>query len=323
MTKRFEPKQIMTLLGPFIGLALVMSIFALDPETKSTFLTRPNMITVATQTVIVALAALGMTLIIISAGIDLSVGSTIALASVVVALTIRTGHSAALALLAGAAVGMLVGAINGSLIAVLKVTPFIVTLGMLGVARGAARWLAKDESILGKPTWLDPLLDPSAHGILGLPSGVWLTLILAVLTALMLKYTVFGRHIFAIGSNETASRLSGLRVDGIKIGIYALAGVFVGLAGVLQYARLGQGDSTVASGLELDVIAAVVIGGGSLTGGEGSILGSIIGALIMSFLRNGFQIKGVPDYMQLIVIGVVIVAAVTVDRLRHRSQAAG
>jgi ribose transport system permease protein len=280
------------------------------------------MITVGTQTVIVALAALGMTMIIISAGIDLSVGSAIALSSVVAALMIRSGHSAVWALLAGAAVGMLVGAINGSLITGLKVTPFIVTLGMLGVARGMARWLAKEQVVLGRPTWLDPLLGPKAHGFLGLPNGIWAALALAVLTAIMLKFTVFGRRIFAIGSNETASRLSGLRVDALKIAIYAIAGVFVGLAGVLQYARLGEGDPSVAEGRELDVIAAVVIGGGSLMGGEGSILGSIVGALIMAFLINGFQIMGVPDYMQRIVIGIVIVAAVALDGLRRRSEGA-
>jgi ribose transport system permease protein len=150
--------------------------------------------------------------------------------------------------------------------------------------------------------------------------GVWLMIALGFLTSFILKKTVFGRHIFAIGSNEVASRLSGLRVDLLKISIYATAGLFFGLAGVIQFARLSIGDPTVDVGAELDAIAAVVIGGGSLNGGEGSAFGSIIGALIMALLRNGSQLMGWPDYVQQIIIGLVIIAAVALDRLRHRAE---
>ena len=154
-----------------------------------------------------------------------------------------------------------------------------------------------------------------------MPLGVWLVLLLAVAIALVMARTVFGRHVFAIGSNEAAARLCGIRVPLVKLWIYACAGMLFGFAGVLQYARLTQGDPTVAIGLELDIIAAVVIGGASLSGGTGSILGSMIGALIMAVLRNGSNQMGWPNYMQEIIIGAVIILAVGMDRLRRRNDA--
>ena len=321
--KRLAPasgRQFLTILGPFIGLALVILLFSIPPSVRPTFLSLDNFKGVATQTVIVALGALGMTLIIISGGIDLSVGSVLALTSVVVALLLNHHVAPALAVLAAMLVGSLAGAVNGSLITALRVTPFIVTLGTLGIARGIASWLANEQAINAPETWINNLAAtyPTPAWLLVAP-GVWITLALAVVTAVLLRATVLGRYIVAIGSNETTSRLSGLRVDGLKIGIYAIAGLFFGLGGALQFARLGQGDPTVQVGGELDIIAAVVIGGGSLSGGEGSVLGTILGALIMAFLRNGSQQMGWPAYVQQIIIGIVIIAAVALDRLRHRS----
>ncbi len=316
-------RRLLTLLGPFIGLALVILLFSIPPQIRATFLSLANFRDVATQTVIVGLGALGMTLIIISGGIDLSVGSVLALTSVVVALAINRHVPPFPALLLAVVVGGGVGAINGGLITSLRVTPFIVTLGTLGIARGAASWLAGEQSINARPTWLNDLAStfPQPPWLL-VSLGVWLTLLLAFVTAVILRRTVFGRYVIAIGSNETTSRLSGLRVDALKIGIYALAGLFFGLGGAMQFGRLGgQGDPTVDVGAELDVIAAVVIGGGSLSGGEGSVLGSILGALIISFLRNGSQQIGWPNYVQQIIIGCVIIAAVALDRLRHRAPA--
>ena len=286
-----------------------------------TFLTPTNMRIVATQSVIVGLGALGMTMIIISGGIDLSVGSVLALTSVLAAVVLKAGHPPVVAVLAAIALGGLVGAINGTLITGLKVTPFIVTLGTLGIARGAASWLAQEQSVNAPTTWINDLAAtfPTPAWLLVSP-GVWLTLALAFATAVLLRFTRLGRYIFAIGSNEVASHLSGLRVNRLKITIYTIAGLFFGLGGVLQLGRLGgQGDPTGEVGAELDIIAAVVIGGASLSGGEGSVLGSILGALIMSILRNGSQQMGWPAYTQQIIIGVVIIAAVALDRLRHRS----
>jgi ribose transport system permease protein len=305
--------------GPFLGLALVIAVFAIISGDPGRYLSPSNLRIVLTQTVIVALGATGMTVIIISGGIDLSVGSAVALSGVVAASALRSGASPFLALLGGTVVGGAVGLVNGLAITRLRVVPFIGTLGMLGVARGAAKWVADQQTVNIPPTWLNELAATfPARGWMLVAPGVWLALALAVLIAAVLRRTVFGRHVFALGSNEAAARACGVAIDRLKLGIYGLGGLFFGLAGVVQMSRLRQGDPTVAVGVELDVIAAVVIGGGSLAGGEGSILGSLVGALTMAFLRNGCQLMGWPNFIQEIMIGVVIVLAVAADRLRTR-----
>jgi ribose transport system permease protein len=304
-------------LGPFAGLGLVVLIFALLTGSPEKYLSISNLRIVLSQTMIVALGAIGMTLIIISGGIDLSVGSNIALTSVVTALALRHSWPPSVALLGGIIVGGLVGLVNGLAITSLRVVPFIATLGMLGIARGAAKWAAGEQTVNVPPTWVNELAVtfPKQRWLIVAP-GVWIALLLAILVAVLLQNTIFGRHVFALGSNEAAARACGIHTARLKLWIYSLAGFFFGLAGVMQLSRLRQGDPTVAVGVELDVIAAVVIGGGSLTGGEGSILGSMIGALIMAFLRNGCQQIGWPNYIQEIIIGGIIVLAVAVDRLR-------
>jgi len=304
-------------LGPFAGLGLVVLIFALLTGSPGKYLSISNLRIVLSQTMIVALGAIGMTLIIISGGIDLSVGSNIALTSVVTALALRHSWPPSVALLGGIVVGGLVGLVNGLAITSLRVVPFIATLGMLGIARGAAKWAAGEQTVNVPPTWVNELAVtfPKQRWLIVAP-GVWIALLLAILVAVLLQNTIFGRHVFALGSNEAAARACGIHTARLKLWIYSLAGFFFGLAGVMQLSRLRQGDPTVAVGVELDVIAAVVIGGGSLTGGEGSILGSMIGALIMAFLRNGCQQIGWPNYIQEIIIGGIIVLAVAVDRLR-------
>lgn len=274
---------------------------------------------ILTQTVIVALGALGMTLIIVSGGIDLSAGSVVALCSVVGARLLNTDCPTVGVVLIAIAAGGLVGLVNGTVITGLRLLPFIVTLGMMTIARGTAKWLGGNQTVNYPET---PLLNLMAlkepNSFLPLPPGVWIVAVLAVLTALLLRNTVFGRYVFAIGSNESTARLCGIRVRGMKIAIYSLAGLFFGLAGLMQMSRLAQGDPTVALGLELDIIAAVVIGGASLSGGVGSVAGSMVGALIMTTLRSGSQLMGWPNYFQEIIIGAVIVLAVALDRLRHQ-----
>jgi ribose transport system permease protein len=305
-------------LGPFAGLALVIVFFAVASGAPERYLSGHNLRVVLAQTVIVAVGAIGMTLVIVSGGIDLSVGSVIALTGVVCSLGLRGGRLPLLAVLAAVAAGAVVGLFNGLAITRLRVVPFIATLGMLGIARGAAKWLAGQSTVDAPASWVNELAVtvPPARWMLFAP-GVWITLVLAVVMAFVLRRTIFGRRVFALGSNEAAARACGIAVDRLKLAIYAVAGLFFGLAGVMQMSRLRQGDPTVAIGTELDVIAAVVIGGGSLSGGEGSILGSMIGALVMAFLRNGSQQMGWPTYVQEILIGVIIVAAVAVDRWRH------
>lgn len=314
-------KVLISWFGPFLGLLLVFAIFSLIPEVQDRFLRPANIKSVATQSVIVALGALGMTLIIISGGIDLSAASNIALSSVIVAYAINAGFHPLVAVLFGIMTGGLVGFVNGSLITSLRLVPFIVTLGMLGIARGIAKWIAGSQKIDAPITWVNELMakSPRPSWLLMAP-GVWLMIILALTMAVVLHYTVFGRHVFAIGSNEATARLCGIRTKRTKIIIYSIAGLFCGLSGIMQFSRLTVGDPTVAVGLELDIIAAVVIGGGSLKGGEGSILGSMIGVFIMAFLRNGCTMMGWPNYIQEIIIGAIIVIAVSLDQIRHRRE---
>jgi ribose transport system permease protein len=305
-------------LAPFLGLVLVIVVFVVLIGAPEKYLSLKNLRTVLAQTVIVAIGAIGMTMIIISGGIDLSVGSVIALTGVITALGINAGWLPAVAVIMGILLGGGVGLVNGFAITRLRVVPFIATLGMLGIARGVAKGIAGSQTVNMPETWAnDLLLSVPKHSWLIVAPGVWIAIALAVITAVVLRRTVFGRRVFALGSNEAAARACGIPTDRLKVYIYALAGLLFGLAGVMQMSRLRQGDPTVAAGLELDIIAAVVIGGGSLSGGEGTILGSMIGALIMAFLRNGCQQVGWPNYIQEIIIGALIVFAVAIDRWRH------
>jgi ribose transport system permease protein len=315
---RKELTQRLVRLGPFVGLLLVVAFFAVASGAPERYLSGNNLRVVLAQTVIVAIGAIGMTLVIVGGGIDLSVGSAIALTGVLCALGLRDGWTASVAVLAAILAGGLVGLANALAITRLRVVPFIATLGMLGVARGIAKWLASQTTVNPPPTWVNQLAVtfPAASWMVFAP-GVWIAMGLAVLTAFVLRRTVFGRRVFALGSSEAAARACGIAIDRLKLAIYGTAGLFFGLAGVMQMSRLRQGDPTVAAGTELDVIAAVVIGGGSLNGGEGSISGSMVGALVMAFLRNGSQQMGWPTYVQEILIGVIIVVAVAADRWRH------
>lgn len=314
-------RALLNALGPFLGLVLVIGLFSLKEDLRRTFLTGGNFKIIFIQTVIVALGALGMTMIIISGGIDLGVGSTVALTSVVGASLLLRHYppvvAGLLTILAGGAIGL----VNGTIIAGFRMMPFIVTLGMMGIARGTAKWLANSQTVNPPESAVNAIMamnEPDT--LLPLPAGVWLTLGLAAMMSLILRRTVFGRHVFAIGSNEAAARLCGVRVQLQKLLVYAFAGLFFGLAGLMQLSRLTQGDPSVAIGLELDMIAAVVIGGASLNGGTGSISGSLIGALIMAVLRNGSNQMGLETYMQEIVIGGVIILAVGLDKFRQRRR---
>jgi len=311
-------KRLLNLLGPCMGLLLVIGLFSLSPTVRPYFLTGANFKIILTQTVIVAIGTLGMTVVIISGGIDLSVGSVVALTSVVGATTLVKGQTALVAAVLTIIVGVAIGFLNGLIIGGLRMMPFIVTLGMMGVARGAAKWLSGNETVSIPDSAINHIMelqDPT-H-LFPVPVGVWIALALALVMAVVMRNTIFGRYVFALGSNEIAARLCGIRVQRQKVLIYTVAGVFFGLAGLMQLSRLTQGDPTVAIGLELDIIAAVVIGGASLNGGVGSIPGSLIGALTMAVLRNGSNQMGWPTYMQEIIIGIVIIIAVGLDRLRQ------
>ena len=301
--------------GPVLGLAFVAIIFG--ALIGAQFFLPGNLELIARQTAIVAAAALGMTIVIVSGGIDLSVGSVVALTTVVIAVLLNQGWSPLAAALAGAFAGALCGVINGALITGLRVVPFIVTLGTMILVRGAAKGFADERRIEAPQTWLNDLLRSTAPGEAGLlPAGVWLVLVLALAVGALLRYTRFGHHVFAIGSNERTARLCGVAVPRTKIVIYALGALLAGIAGVLQFSRLSVGDPTVAEGLELDVIAAVIIGGGSLAGGRGTVIGTVLGATTMAVIQIGCAQKGYPNWVQQIVTGGIIVLAVALDRWR-------
>lgn len=304
-------------LGPLLALLAVCALFAwLRPET---FPTRDNFAVILQQTVVIGVAALGMTLVIVAGGIDLAAGSTIALVTVAIALLVRQGAPPLLAALGGVGVAALCGAVSGLLITRLRLLPFVVTLGMMGALRGTAKVVAHEQPVYPEgETWLNGLME---LGKRGLPAGVWVMLGLAVLVALAMRYTRFGRHIFAVGSNELTARLCGVPVARVKLLVYALGAAFAGVAAVLQFAYLGgMGDPTTAQGLELKIIAAVVIGGASLSGGQGTVLGTLVGALFMSAVDNGCTKLEISNSVQEVVTGAIIIVAALLDHLRRRGE---
>ncbi len=328
------------MLGRLAALAAVYAFFAILTPGSKGFMSDANTQLMLQDIAVVAMAAIGMTIVIIAGGIDLSAGSSIALSMITTAYVLNLGpdgqklvvaHPVLLPLAAVAAaigVSVLIGFFNGALVTWLRIVPFIITLGSMQIARGLAKLVANEQNIYPpvevQDLWIARLLDPSKNLYTWpfLPVAVWLVIGAAVLTALFLRYTRLGRHIFAIGSNEKTAVLCGVPVDRTKILVYMIGGLFSGLAGVLFFARLGSiGQPTEAIGYELFVIAAAVIGGASLLGGRGTILGTMIGALIITILRNGGVKMGWPQYTQEIVMGVVIVVAVAIDNLRQRGRA--
>lgn len=303
-----------------IALALVLLLFGMLVGPR--FFSGANLELIARHTAVVCVAAFGMTMIIASGGIDLSVGSMVALSTVVTALLLAGGAPPAGALAGAVLACAAFGALNGLLITRLRVVPFIVTLGTMLLIRGAAKGLADERRVEAPISWLNDLMRSAAggQGFL-LPSGVWMTLGLAAIVAATLQLTRFGRHLFAIGSNERTARLCGVRVDRVKVVVYTLSAALAGLAGVMEFAKLSVGDPTVSVGLELSVIAAVIIGGGSLSGGRGTISGTLAGAALMTVIQVGCSQQGLPNWVQEIVTGTIIVGAVGLDHWRRRSGA--
>ncbi len=315
---RINLRSLISFLGPFVGLIAVFSFFSfLEPQT---FPTTDNMILLARTTTVVAIAALGMTLIIISGGIDLSVGAQIAVSCVTTACLLRANYSPLVALAGGVGIGMLCGFIIGLLITQFGLLPFIVTLGTFSAIRGSAKGLADSTSVYDEQTnnWLGILLDMDS-AVFGLPPGIWVLIFLSILMICVLRFTRFGRHVFAVGSNEQTAILCGVPVKRVKVLVYLIGGALAGLAGVMQYSYIHMGDPVTAEGYELTVIASVVIGGASLNGGRGSIIGTLTGAVIMQMIDNGCTKHGYDSWVQQIVTGGIIVAAVGLDKLRQKA----
>ncbi|MFN3430129.1 MAG: substrate-binding domain-containing protein [Candidatus Sericytochromatia bacterium] len=297
------------------GLLLLATILTtLSPN----FLTVDNLMNVARQISIIGIVAVGMTLVIVTSGIDLSVGSVVALASCTTGLLLNAGWGVGPALLAGVVVGTLAGVVNGLVIAKARISPFIATLGMMSIARGLALVLTDGSPIDTIPKELTAL----AGNWGPIPIPVIIMGVVALAGGLILGKTRLGRYAYALGSNEEAVRLSGVPIDRYKIAIYALSGLLAAIAGMVLTARIASAQPVAGNLLELDAIAAVVIGGASLMGGRGTIFGTLIGVAIIGVLRNGLVLLDVSAFWQQFVIGVVIVLAVAVDQLRHRPAAA-
>jgi ribose transport system permease protein len=300
--------------GTLIGLLVLCAVlWALTPF----FLTVSNLLNIAQQTSINAIVAVGMTFVIVSGGIDLSVGSIVAVAGVVLGTLLQQGQALPIAIAASIATGVACGAVNGALVSWGRLPPFIVTLGMMSIARGAALVFTEGRPVSG----FDPGFRSIATGSVSfIPSPVIVMVVVYAIAHLVLTRTTFGRYVYAIGGNEEATRLSGVAVRFHKTAIYAVSGLMSAVAAILLTARLNSAQPIAGMMYELDAIAATVIGGTSLMGGEGSLGGTLVGALIMGVLRNGLNLLGVSSFLQQIVIGAVIVGAVLIDTVlkRHR-----
>ncbi len=303
-------RQFGTLAG-LIVLSLVL--WALTPH----FLTVSNLLNVAQQTTLVAIVAVGMTFVIITAGIDLSVGSVLAFAGVVMATLLQKGVPLALALLVGLGTGLLGGVLNGLLITFGRLPPFIATLGMMSMARGAALMFTEGRPVSG---FSDAFRWFAVGEVLHIPVPVIVMLIVYALAHFVLTRTKLGRYTYAIGGNEEAAILSGVNVRLYKTLVYGLCGMLSGLAAIILTARLNSAQPIAGMMYELDAIAATVIGGTSLTGGEGTVIGTLIGALIIGVLRNGLNLLDISSFVQQIVIGGVIVVAVLLDMALKASR---
>ena len=297
---------------PFITLIVLFVALSIA---SPVFLSNDNISTVIRQTAVINIIALGMTLIIITAGIDLSVGAILAMAGYLGATLMESGAPIWIALLGGVAVGTACGTINGLLITRLKINPFIVTLGMLGVLRGLTLTISKGLPASRLPDAFKYLGEGT---ILGAPVVLWVLLVLAVIMHFVLENTRLGRYAFSIGSNPDAAFYAGIPVSFHLTCVYAIAGALTGIAAIIETSRLMTGQPTAGNGYELQAIAAVVIGGGSLRGGEGGVVGTLIGAFIMGLLSNGSDLLGINPYLQQTLIGAAIIIAVTIDELRKR-----
>lgn len=319
-TGRFGLKAQLNQLLAFAGLIVIYIFFAiLSPD----FVTFSNFTSILFSTVVIGTLAIGTTFVIISAGIDLSIGTGMSLCAVMSGVFLQQwGLPLLLGVVLAILFGGLIGLINGINVAVLKIPPFIATLAMMLVAQGLALVISHSTPIYFTkvPDYASISTGELVPGV-HFPNAVVILAVVAIISAIVLNKTVLGRYTYSIGSNEDATAISGINVTKWKIMIYTFAGLFIGLAGVMISARLGSAQPALGQGYELQAIAAVVIGGTSLFGGKGSIVGTVIGALIMSMINNGLQIISVPQQWQNVVLGLVILAAVYTDNLRRKRAA--
>lgn len=337
MLKRSLRSQV----GPLLALVFIFALFAIPDLMygQGTFVSWYNIRATMSNAALIAVPAFGMTIIIIAAGIDLSAGTALTLCGTVLALQLKHsevtaaepgfGGVMATGLLLMILTGCLCGLLNGLLISATKVVPFIVTLGTMTIFLGIGQIISNESTVSAPrpnlPDWLKNLcytgnnvenyLIPPVQ----IPTSVLIAVLLAILVGLLMRYTVFGRNVFAVGSSESTARLCGIRVPYTIVTVYTLAGFFVAMGGLLYFADVKSGNPSAGTGKELEIIAAVVLGGGSLSGGRGSIWGTMLGALIITVIRSGCSQLSIPNTYTYIIIGAIIIIAVVVDQLRHGS----
>jgi len=298
----------------YLAFLIIFIAFSLLNEN---FLSINNVLNIIVQSAIIAIIAVGQTMVILTSGIDLSVGSIVGAVGIGIGLLMVSGVPIPVAVLLGVVMGIIFGLINGVIISYGRVPAFITTLGMMGIARGFGLALNEGKPVAGLPQAFEKIASSSVAGI---PSFVFYTLIIYVIMFFILERTKFGRHIYAIGGNRDAARLSGVKVKVVEMIVYLFSGLFSGLGAVLLTARLNYATPVAGTGYELDTIAAVVIGGTALSGGQGRIVGTLVGALMLGILRNGLTILNVSSFFQQIIIGAVIIIAVFMDKLNEKKN---
>jgi ribose transport system permease protein len=318
---------------PLLGLLAILVSFAVLLDSKGqliNFLKLPNLQGLLHQASVPALVSLGMLLVIISGGIDLSVGMVVGLSTVCMMLVYNSTQASTesvawaslAAVLTGVGVGGLCGLVNGLSVTQLRVSPFVATLGMFGMAYGLAVWLApggRPVAFKGdRPDWVKAL-EKAGHDIWLFNPGVWGTVILAGIVLVLLRRTVFGRHVYAIGSNEAAARLCGVPLVATRLGVYTLAGLLTGCAAVLMFARSNSGDPKIGQGLELNVIAAVVVGGASLAGGRGTVPGTLFGVLLLATLERALNFSNTNLELKNILFGAIVVLSTALRQWQRRA----
>jgi ribose transport system permease protein len=295
-----------------VGISIVMSMVS------DVFATGDNFFNVTRNFAFIGIIALGMTAVIITAGIDLSVGSVMGLAGVVTGLVLNAGYGMVVGCTAGLLTALACGAVNGVLIAYLRLSPFVVTLGMLSIARSLALVVSNNKMVYEFGPDEDMFIETGGGMILGVANPVIVLLVLTVVFAFVFRFTTWGRHVYAIGGNEQAARLNGVPVDLMKVSVYMLCALMAGVSAVLIVGWLGAVTNALGTTYELRVIAATVIGGANLMGGEGGAFGALIGAALIEVIRNSLLLAGVDPYWQGAFVGLFIILAVLLERLRGR-----
>jgi ribose transport system permease protein len=317
MNKTINLKSIQDLLKSYILYFAFIIIFVIFSVLNKNFLSVNNVLNIIVQSSIIAIIAVGQTMVILSSGIDLSVGSIVGAVGIGIGLLMIAGVSIPVVVLVGVLMGSLIGLFNGVIISYGRVPSFIATLGMMGIARGFGLALNEGKPVAGLPMEFEKIASTSLGGI---PSFVFYSIIIYLIMYVVLERTKFGRYIYAIGGNRDAARLSGVKVKFIETLVYGFSGLFAGLGSVLLTARLNYATPVAGTGYELDTIAAVVIGGTALSGGQGKIVGTLVGALMLGILRNGLTILNVSSFFQQIIIGLVIIIAVFADNLNEKKN---